>query len=186
MKKSIKKLFILSFLALLFFGKNINSIASYLWIIAGSIVSLIIALIFSRLMPKKTLKGAEDCWKWKGFKLYLETAEKYRMEACKPEYFEKYLPFAIVMGVEKKWGKVFEMLAIPIQQPEWYVSEAAVLSAGLAGNNSGGGFSPTGFANSISSMTSSFAHFTSNSGSGASFGGGFSGGGAGGGGGGAG
>lgn len=181
----IAVLILLAFWAgFIFFGKNINSIASYFWIIAGSIVSLIIAIIFSYLMPKKTLRGTEDCWKWKGFKLYLETAEKYRMEACKPEYFEKYLPYAIVMGVEKKWGKAFEAMAIPVRQPDWYESSSAIASGSFA--SSGGGFSPSGFANSISSMASSFVRSASNSGGGASFGGGHGGGGAGGGGGGAG
>lgn len=163
---------------------NINSAASYFWIIGGGAISLIIALIFSKFMPKKTLKGAEDCWKWKGFKLYLETAEKYRMEACKPEYFEKYLSYAIVMKAEKKWGKAFEDMAIPVRQPDWYISSSAIAPGAFA--SSGGGFSPSEFANSISSMASSFVHSASNSKGGASFGGGSAGGGAGGGGGGAG
>ncbi len=32
--------------------------------------------------------------------------------------FEKFLPFAMALGVEKNWSKAFQ--GIPTQPPEWY------------------------------------------------------------------
>lgn len=112
---------------------------------------------------------------WLGFKMYLETAERYRMQNLTPEIFEKYLPYAIIFKVEKKWGKAFEgVLSSP---PEWSGSSAG----GFAGGRGvSGGFSASAFS---ASFSASFASaFRSSGGSGASGGGG--GGGAGGGGGG--
>ncbi|MFH0856943.1 MAG: DUF2207 domain-containing protein [bacterium] len=150
------------------------------WAAAGLIISGLIIFTFGILMPKKTLKGAEDKYKWLCFKLYLETAEKYRLEASTPEYFEKYLPYAIIMGVENKWGKRFEGIG-NIKNPSWYIPTGAHPSY----INSAGNFSPSGFAKSMSSMVSSFARSSSSGGGGAG-GGGCAGGGGGGGGGGAG
>ncbi len=107
-----------------------------------------------------------------GFKLYLKTAERYRMQNLTPETFEKYLPYAMVFGVEKKWAKAFEYLNIPVKQPQWY-------SGSFAG---AGGFSASNFS---SSFSASFVSSFSSSAGGASDGGGVAGGGAGGGGGGA-
>lgn len=112
-----------------------------------------------------------------GFKMYLETAERYRLQNLTPETFEKYLPYAMVFGVEKKWAKAFANMDVP--QPAWY----AGVGVGHSGSFASSGFSASSFTSSFSaSFTSSMA---SASGSGASGGGGGAGGGGGGGGGGA-
>ncbi len=90
-----------------------------------------------------------------------------------PELFEKLLPVAMVMGVEKEWAKKFEdIYVIP---PQWY--------AGGTFNH----FSSSDFSHALGGFSSaSSASFVSprQSGSGGFGGGGFSGGGGGGGGGG--
>lgn len=114
-----------------------------------------------------------------GFKLYLETAEKYRMQNLTPETFEKYLPYAIIFGVEKKWAKAFE--GVTMAPPSWYRGAGATGAGVFSGNTSS--FSPTAF---TSAFSASFASsFSSSGGGGASGGGGSAGGGGGGGGGGA-
>jgi uncharacterized membrane protein len=111
--------------------------------------------------------------------MYLETAEKYHMQNLTPDIFEKYLPYAIMFGVEKKWAKAFETLNIKVDQPGWYTPTVGSNFA----SSSGMGFSPSGFSSAFSaSFVSSFA---SSGGGGASGGGGGAGGGGGGGGGGA-
>jgi len=86
-----------------------------------------------------------------GFKMYLETAERYRLENLTPETFEKFLPYAMIFGVEKKWGKVFEHVAM--DAPHWYVSHGVV-----AGGMSSTPFSPSAFSASFgTAFTSSFA-----------------------------
>lgn len=115
---------------------------------------------------------------WLGFKLYLETADKYRLQNLTPETFEKYLPYAIIFGVEKKWARAFDTLNL--QPPTWY--GGAYATGGFAGGTSS--FSPSSFATSFSaSFATSF--MSSGGGGGFSGGGGGAGGGGGGGGGGA-
>ncbi|HLM84421.1 MAG TPA: DUF2207 domain-containing protein [Candidatus Bathyarchaeia archaeon] len=110
---------------------------------------------------------------WLGFKLYLETAEKYRLQNLTPDLFEKYLPYAIIFGVEKKWAKNFDSLNM--QPPEWYGGSAGISGSGAAS------FSASSF---TSSFSASFASSFSSSGAGGAGGAGGGGGGAGGGGGG--
>lgn len=115
-----------------------------------------------------------------GFKMYLEAAEAEPLKfhnppRITPELFEKYLPYALVLGVDGIWGKKFEQ---SIQthayeyQNRWYTGSAAHFSGSMTGTLS---------RSLLSTMSSSSVSPGSSSGSG---GGGFSGGGGGGGGGG--
>lgn len=120
---------------------------------------------------------------WMGFKMFLEAAERYRMQDLTPDTFEKYLPYAMIFGVEKKWAKAFESLNM--QMPSWYVSSVGAhgfVGGVIAGSSGVGGFSPSAFS---SSFSSSFASAFSSSTGGGGGGGGSAGGGGGGGGGGA-
>ena len=114
-----------------------------------------------------------------GFKLFLEVTEKNRMENITPDMFEKFLPYAMIFGVEKKWAQKFESFTMP--PPQWYGHSGFYASGG---SSPVGGFSPSAFATGFSaSFATSFAQ---SGGGGASGGGGGAGGGGGGGGGGAG
>src|SRR5690606_24899189 len=121
-----------------------------------------------------------------GFKMYLETAEKERLNFqdepdMSVQRFEAILPYAMALGVEKPWSERFEKdLARHAAKdaegysPLWY----------SGGNFSAGSFARTmgGVATGLSAaMIASQPQASSSSGSG---GGGFSGGGGGGGGGG--
>lgn len=134
-----------------------------------------ITILFALIMPKVTQKGAEIIWQIKGFKLYMETAEKYRQQFNEKEnIFEKYLPYAMVFGITKLWvNKMKELYGADYfnrYHPAWFIG-AALTS-----------FDADSFNSAVSSLSSAIA---SNMGttSGAS-GGGSSGGGGGGGGGG--
>lgn len=140
-----------------------------------SIVGLFAFIRYEARLSDQGIKLKEDLL---GFKMYLKTAEKYRMQNLKPEFFEKYLPYAMIFGVEKKWAKAFETLDMP--SPSWYAGHAVAGSS----LSSAGSFSPLSFSNSFSSSFTSA--FSSSGASGASGGGGGAGGGGGGGGGGAG
>lgn len=125
--------------------------------------------------PRLNKEGQILREEWLGFKMYLEKAEKYRLQNLTPDLFEKYLPYAMIFGIEKKWAKNFDSLNI--QPPSWYVSSSS--STGFS-SGATGGFSASAFSSSFSSSFSSA--FSSSGGSGGAGGGG--GGGAGGGGGG--
>lgn len=88
------------------------------FLLAGAII-----LLFAGAMPRRTLKGARTLTEILGFKLYLEVAEKDRLKfhnapEKKPEVFEKFLPYAIALGVEKEWAKKFD--DIYKNPPSWY------------------------------------------------------------------
>lgn len=87
----------------------------------------IVALIFAGLMPKRTLKGVEARWLSLGFQKYLTVAERFRLGDVNPETFDRYLPYAMVLGVDKKWAARFAN--VYTQPPGWYQgSSLAVFS----------------------------------------------------------
>ena len=140
-------------------------------------VSGIVIIAFGLIMPKATKKGAEAKEAILGLKEYLQIAEKDRINfhnapEKKPELFEKLLPYAMVLGVEKAWAKEFE--SMHMSSPSWY------------NDPSGRAFNALILTNSLSSFRTSAASTLSSSpgGHSGSGGGGFSGGGGGGGGGG--
>lgn len=81
--------------------------------------------------------------------MYLETAERYRMQNLTPEVFEKYLPYAMIFGIEKKWARAFEILNIKASPPSWYSGVSYVAGGRAASGVSG--FSPSLFSASFSS-----------------------------------
>jgi uncharacterized membrane protein YgcG len=74
--------------------------------------------LFMYLMPAPTVKGQKIRTEIEGFRLYLETAEKLQMNAVKVggdapppmslERYERFLPYAVALNVEKPWTKYFE------------------------------------------------------------------------------
>ncbi|MBF0681030.1 MAG: DUF2207 domain-containing protein [Devosia sp.] len=78
---------------------------------AASLVA--ISAIFAVLMRAPTVQGRKVMDEIEGFKLYLETAEKNRLNIDKEPpmtigRFERILPYAIALGVEKPWSEHFE------------------------------------------------------------------------------
>lgn len=152
--------------------------------LSAGIVSVAGLYVFIKYEARLSKEGAILKEEWLGFKLYLETAEKYRLQNLTPETFEKYLPYAMIFGVEKQWAKAFE--PINIKPPTWY-GGASVGGGNISGGgiNGGGGFS--NFSPSVfsASFSSSFSSAFSSASGGSGGGGGGAGGGGGGGGGGA-
>ena len=148
----------------------------YLIGVIVGVLCLIGMILFFKYMPKRTPYGNEILGKIRGFKNFLETAEKDKLEVMvnsNPTYFYDILPFTYVLGVSDKWIKKFE--TINMQAPSWYDGHDA--------------FSVVAFGTFIgSTMTSAQSVMASSSSSsssgGSSSGGGSSGGGSGGGGGG--
>jgi uncharacterized membrane protein len=86
-------------------------------------ISGVIIMIFGKFMPAKTEKGVKAKEHILGLKRYLSVAEKDRLKfhnspSKDPKVFEKLLPYAIVLGVEKEWARQFE--GIYDAQPAWY------------------------------------------------------------------
>jgi uncharacterized membrane protein YgcG len=147
------------------------------FIIAG-ILSGAVICAFGWFMPARTLSGTRALESVLGFEDFLAhvEADRFNRMIKTPEMFEKFLPFAMALGVEKNWSKAFQN--IYTQPPSWY-----------RGGGFGPQFYPYAFVSNLNAMSSQastvFASAPrSSGGSGFSGGGGYSGGGFGGGGGG--
>ncbi|MDQ0319376.1 putative membrane protein [Pararhizobium capsulatum DSM 1112] len=144
-------------------------------------------LLFYYLMGAPTPLGARMMDGIDGLRQYLTLAEKERMNMAgapemSPQHFEKLLPYAVALGVEKPWAETFDRWLLAAAagaaayQPAWYYGNH--FSVGSFGDRMGG------FAGSLANtMTASLPPPPKSSSSGFG-GGGFSGGGGGGGGGG--
>jgi Predicted membrane protein (DUF2207) C-terminal domain/Predicted membrane protein (DUF2207) N-terminal domain len=108
----------------------------------AAIVSAAIVVGFGWFMPARTAQGAKALAGVLGFEDFLTHVEADRMDRIEqtPATFEKYLPFAMALGVEKKWVGAFQN--IYTQPPSWY-----------QGGMYNGAFYPVMFVNSLDTMT---------------------------------
>jgi uncharacterized membrane protein YgcG len=151
------------------------------------ISTVFINCLFYYLLKAPTRAGRGMLDVIDGFRVFLSATEKDRMNllnspAKTPELFEKYLPYALALGVEQQWAEQFsDILARAAAageergySPVWY-------SGAALGSESSGAFASSFGASLAGAISSSSSAPGSSSGSG---GGGSSGGGGGGGGGG--
>ena len=156
---------------------NILGSGPLLLIVCG-VIAAVIVLLFGRQMSCKTALGARTRVAILGFEEFMNRVDADRIKRMPPDTFEKYLPYAMALGVEHHWASAFQGLLQ--EPPQWYVSPNPMPI-----------FNPVYFSNSMTSMASTVhdvftsAPRSSSAGSGFSGGGGggFSGGGFGGGGG---
>ncbi len=140
------------------------------FVIGIIVVMAIVFVVFAVLMKRPTGLGRKLLDDMLGFKDYLEIAEKDELNLRNPpdktpQLFERYLPFALAMGVEQKWADRFTEIFAGLRgpndsayHPTWYngswnslnlSSNTANLSSGLntaisssvtpPGSSSGGG-----------------------------------------------
>jgi hypothetical protein len=148
---------------------------------AAVLLSGLVVLLLAGRMPARTAEGTALLAQAQGFRLYLETAEadQIRFEEGQ-DVFSRYLPYAIVFGVARRWAGLFAQLAASgrsFDRPTWYVGPYGY----------GGGLDYLRFGTAMtafSTTTSTAIAAAAPSSSGGGFGGGFAGGGGGGGGGG--
>jgi len=140
---------------------------------------IVIMIMMTWLLGAPTEAGAKVLNDIKGFKLYLETAETNRLNLrdapkMSEELFERFLPYAAGLGVEKPWSEAWAAHLARVAperahdyQPGWYhgrswspenigtaaASSVAAVSAAMAASmpqpksssgSSGGGFSGGG------------------------------------------
>jgi len=152
---------------------------SFSLLIGCGILSAIVWWLFARQMTAKTVQGGRTRIAVLGFQEFMNRVDADRLKRMPPDTFEKYLPYAMALGVEHQWAQAFA--GIVKDPPTWYASPSSAM-----------GFNPIFFSSSMHSMATDMhqvfvsAPRASSSGSGWSGGGGgggFSGGGFGGGGG---
>lgn len=125
-----------------------------------------IALAYCMAMKKRSEYGQYVMEYYLGFKDFIANAEMDRIKVLideDPKYFYNILPYAIVLGLEKKWGRKFE--SIVVEPPQWYhgynmrsfstvyllsrmnscLNQTTASMAKAPSTSSGGGFSSGGF-----------------------------------------
>ena len=136
--------------------------------IVSGLISLLIWWLFARQMTAKTLLGGRTQVHILGFQEFMNRVDADRIKRMPPDTFEKFLPYAMALGVEHHWAQAFA--GIVKDPPTWY-----------AGSGSGVGFNPLLFSGAMHGMATDmnqvFVSAPRSSSSGSGFGGGFGGGG---------
>lgn len=107
------------------------------------IVAAIIVLLFGRELTAKSLLGAKTRVQILGFEEFMNRVDADRLKRMPPDTFEKFLPYAMALGVEHRWAKAFEGIAQ--NPPGWYQSGS--------GWGPGNTFSTYLFINSLGNMS---------------------------------
>ena len=71
-------------------------------------------------MTAKTVAGARMHIAVLGFQEFMNRVDADRIKRMPPDTFEKFLPYAMALGVEHHWAQAFE--GIVKDPPSWYVS----------------------------------------------------------------
>ena len=139
-------------------------------VIATIVLMVLVLVVFAIIMRRPTGLGRRLLDEVGGFREYMEIAEKEEMNLRNPpektpKLFEKYLPFALALGVEQQWAERFAAVFASLRgpndtdyHPAWYngswdsfdmSSTTANISSGLGsaisssvtppGSSSGGG-----------------------------------------------
>ncbi|HTV59686.1 MAG TPA: DUF2207 domain-containing protein [Verrucomicrobiae bacterium] len=89
------------------------------WFVSGILTAAVIC-VFGYFMPARTISGAKAYAKVLGFEDFLSRVEKDRIARMEnaPQLFEKFLPYAMALHVEKKWVQAFQGIAM--QPPQWF------------------------------------------------------------------
>lgn len=108
-----------------FFPENPNSIRTFYSVIGiiglttGNIFLFLVAFIFGRSLPRKTILGKDQANVAQSLKNFLSSQERQlEFQAKNQMFFEKLLPFAIAFGVESIWADRFKDIAL--KPPTWY------------------------------------------------------------------
>ena len=159
-------------------------------VLLGLLVGM--SLVFHYLLKAPTRAGRALLDKVEGFKQFLTAVEGDRLQRMSvpeitPQLFEKYLPYAVALGVEQAWAEQFSRSMAAAGQtgadagytPRWY-SGASWSALGATGFASSMGSSFSSSISSASTAPGSSSGSSSGGGGGGSSGGGGGGGGGGG------
>ncbi len=151
----------------------------------GCAGAFLLNLLFFRLMRNYTPAGRLVADRLAGFRMYLGTAERERIRLLAdtdlpedtPEQFERMLPYALALGVEREWAARFaDVLERASYAPDWYSGHSFVYGPVFAENLSSFG---TTFGSTLAEATSPPGSSSGSGGGGSSGGGGGGGGGGG-------
>ncbi|MBL0370759.1 DUF2207 domain-containing protein [Rhizobium sp. KVB221] len=121
--------------------------------LAASGGMIVVATLFSAIMGAATPLGRQLRDGIEGLRLYLTVAEKDRMNFAgapemSPQHFEKLLPYAVALGVEKPWSEHFQ---------SWLIAAGATAQAYSPAWYSGQPFDSQHLGQSVSNFSSSLS-----------------------------
>jgi uncharacterized membrane protein YgcG len=196
MRGGIRKIFasggavFLTLFALPFVGAEIVVLVIYLqsgspWILLTTVCVMLLNPLFYNLLKAPTRAGRALMDRIEGFRLFLNVAERDRLDAVMPpektpETFEHFLPYAIALTVENRWAEYFSGVLAAAStsgaySPAWY-GGPSFSHAGLGAFASSLG---SAFSGAISSSSTAPGSRSGGGGGGSSGGGGGGGGGGG-------
>lgn len=147
--ESVRQRYIIIATAIALLALPISLFAGIIYhnVYAGIPIMIIAGLFFffSPLMPQKTKKGALVHEWAEQFKRYLQHADRHSPDGLSADIFSRYLPYAMIFGVERAWSSVFEKRLN--KPPQWFVPSGSFVT-----------FSATALSHSL---RSSFAHAAS-------------------------
>jgi Predicted membrane protein (DUF2207) len=89
-------------------------------VIVSALISAVIWWLFARQMTAKTLLGGRTLVAVRGFQEFMNRVDADRIKRMPPDTFEKFLPYAMALGVEHHWAQAFA--GIVKDPPSWYAS----------------------------------------------------------------
>jgi len=84
----------------------------------AAIVVFAILIRMSGSMPRKTREGAVAAARWRAFRTYLASIQKYENLKESKELFDRYLSYAVAFGLDKQWLRSFA--AVGAVTPGWF------------------------------------------------------------------
>lgn len=158
---------ILSVFCLPFLGGEMMGLGFFLTQAGPVATALFLGMIvcnalFYELLKAPTVIGRQVLDEIEGFRLYLSVAEEDRLNLLHPPdetpaLFEKFLPYALALGVENEWGERFAgILGRAGYTPQWYQgAHWNHMHPGSFATDLGGSFSSTVSSSSASPGSSS-------------------------------
>ncbi len=145
-------------------------------------------VVFSHLVKAYTTLGRVTMDEVAGLRMYLKVAEEDRLNLenppeLTPEHFEKFLPFALALGVDQQWAEQFHNVLAAVRPESEGSDERSYRPSFYLGGSDGLGFSGVTAASAAiastlgANLASASVSPSSSSSGGFSSGGGFSGGG---------
>jgi uncharacterized membrane protein len=117
----------------------VSALGSPLLNIASAIVAVVMIILFARIMTAKSQKGIDTKVQILGFQEFINRVDSDRLKRMPPDTFEKFLPYAMALGIENRWAKAFQ--GIVQTPPNWYVGQMPDMA-----------FNPMFFADSMDAM----------------------------------
>ena len=97
---------------------HVDFTQSGLWMFGAIALAVVIIILFARIMTARSMKGARTRVEILGFQEFMNRVDADRLKRMPPDTFEKFLPYAMALGVEHHWAKAFQ--GIVQSPPTWY------------------------------------------------------------------